>query len=279
MNEHEASTDRAVDKPPILETSGLRKSYGDTLVLRDFDFRVEQGEVVTILGPSGSGKSTFLRCLALLEPVDSGVIRFHGHAIGTTDDNGVTHRVSERALAGQRSPIGMVFQHFNLFPHMDARDNVAHALRLVRGVKRPNARAAAEDLLERVGLADQRELYPSQLSGGQQQRVAIARALVMEPEVMLFDEPTSALDAELVREVLRVMEDLARDGMTMIVVTHELSFARSVADRVCFADQGSIIEQADPESFFLSPREERTRLFLSAIREHPTEKTEVTNEP
>jgi polar amino acid transport system ATP-binding protein len=250
---------------PLLEAVEIRKRYGRNEVLRGVSFGVKRGDVKAVLGPSGSGKSTMLRCLALLEPIDAGEVRLEGRTIGVRQSGARTVRLPERELAHQRSDIGMVFQKFNLFPHLTAMGNVMLGLTEVR--KRPRAEAAqiAGDILERVGLGARARFYPSELSGGQQQRVAIARALVMNPKVMLFDEPTSALDPELVGEVLAVMEELAREGMTMVVVTHEIGFARKVADRVIMMDEGEIIEDATPGEFFDRPQHERTRRFLDAV--------------
>jgi ABC-type polar amino acid transport system ATPase subunit len=252
-------------KGPLLEAVDIRKRYGRNEVLRGVSFGVERGDVKAVLGPSGSGKSTMLRCLALLEPIDGGEVRLEGRAIGVRQAGSRMVRLPERELAGQRSDIGMVFQRFNLFPHLTALGNVMLGLTEVRHRSRADARTIAGDILERVGLGPRAGFYPSELSGGQQQRVAIARALVMNPKVMLFDEPTSALDPELVGEVLAVMEELAREGMTMVVVTHEIGFARKVADRVIMMDEGEIIEDASPDEFFDSPRHERTRRFLEAV--------------
>ncbi|MFN8622474.1 MAG: amino acid ABC transporter ATP-binding protein [Chloroflexota bacterium] len=250
----------------ILEARDVHKRYGQTEVLRGVTFGVHRGDVKAVLGPSGSGKSTLLRCLALLEPVEGGEVRLEGQRIGSRDGkNGKPQALPERQLAKQRSEIGMVFQRFNLFPHLTALGNVMIGLTEVRGKPKAEARDIAESMLGRVGLAERTGFYPSELSGGQQQRVAIARALVMNPKVMLFDEPTSALDPELVGEVLAVMEELAREGMTMVVVTHEIGFARQVADRVLMMDAGEIIEDATPEQFFDHPQQERTRKFLRAV--------------
>lgn len=247
---------------PSLQAQGLTKSYGNNLVLDGVDFDLQPGEVKVILGASGSGKSTLLRLLALLENADAGSIHLGGSRIGRIEGD---HSISEKQLAGQRSTIGMVFQRFNLFPHLSALGNVAIGLTTVRKMPKAEAKAAAETMLVRVGLGNRMAQFPSELSGGQQQRVAIARALVMEPRVMLFDEPTSALDPELVGEVLDVMEDLARDRMTMAVVTHEISFARSVASRVAFMCDGQIIEESDADSFFTSPSQPETRRFLQSV--------------
>ena len=252
----------------VLEAVGVHRRYGSHEVLRGVSFGIERGEVKAILGPSGSGKSTLLRCLALLEPVDAGEVRLEGETVGVRRlGQGGWARLSEAQLARQRSDIGMVFQRFNLFPHLTALGNVMLGLTEVRKVPAVEARAIAGTMLERVGLAHRAGYYPAELSGGQQQRVAIARALVMKPKVMLFDEPTSALDPELVGEVLRVIEELAREGMTMVVVTHEIGFARGVADRVLMMDEGEIIEDGAPTEFFSNPRQERTRRFLDAVRE------------
>jgi polar amino acid transport system ATP-binding protein len=250
---------------PLVQIRGLRKSFGALTVLNGFDFDVERGEVVCLLGPSGSGKSTLLRCINHLERPDGGVVAVDGEVIGYRRAGNVLHELSGKDLARQRSHIGMVFQRFNLFPHRTILDNVIEGARVVK--KEPYAVAAdhARQLLDRVGLSDKLAAYPNHLSGGQQQRVAIARALAMRPELMLFDEPTSALDPELVGEVLAVMKDLARDGMTMIVVTHEMGFAREVADRVIFMDGGVIVEQGRPDDVIGNPRADRTRTFLARV--------------
>jgi ABC-type polar amino acid transport system ATPase subunit len=250
----------------ILEARGVQKRYGRTEVLRGVSLGVHRGDVKAVLGPSGSGKSTLLRCLALLEPLDAGEVRLEGQRIGSRDGRrGRPEPLAERILARQRSDIGMVFQRFNLFPHLTAEGNVMIGLTEVRGRSKAEAREIATAMLGRVGLAERTGYFPSELSGGQQQRVAIARALVMNPKVMLFDEPTSALDPELVGEVLAVMEELASEGMTMVVVTHETGFARRVADRVMMMDAGEIIEDAEPETFFRDPQQDRTRRFLQAV--------------
>jgi polar amino acid transport system ATP-binding protein len=249
----------------VLEAVGLHKRYGRNEVLRGVSFGVHRGDVKAILGPSGSGKSTLLRCLALLEPVDAGEVRLEGSRVGVRESRGRLVPEPERILARQRTDIGMVFQRFNLFPHLTALQNVMIGLTEVRKRHKKDAEAIAATMLDRVGLAQRKGFYPSELSGGQQQRVAIARALVMNPKVMLFDEPTSALDPELVGEVLAVMEELAREGMTMVVVTHEIGFARRAAGRVIMMDEGEIIEDATPDEFFENPRQERTRRFLEAV--------------
>ena len=237
---------------PIIRGTQLRKSFGDNLVLDGIDVTVDTGEVLVVIGASGSGKSTLLRCINLLEPLDSGQIYLEGEEI--------TRKGVDVSVIRQR--IGIVFQQFNLFPHLTALDNLTLAARRVRKLPRDQAERRARELLKTVGLADKESQYPHQLSGGQQQRVAIARALMMAPHVMLFDEVTSALDPELVGEVLVVMRDLARTGMTMIVVTHEMQFAREVGDRVLFMDEGRIVEQGPPSEVLDRPREERTRRFL-----------------
>jgi ABC-type polar amino acid transport system ATPase subunit len=252
----------------VLEAIDVHRRYGANEVLRGVSFGIRRGEVKAILGPSGSGKSTLLRCLALLEPLDGGEIRLDGQRVGTREARrgGRAVALGESQLARQRTDIGMVFQRFNLFPHLSAIGNVMIGLTEVR--KRPSgeAREIADRMLERVGLGHRKTFYPSELSGGQQQRVAIARALVMKPKVMLFDEPTSALDPELVGEVLLVMEELAREGMTMVVVTHEIGFARDVASRVLMMDEGLILEDGPPDDFFSKPQQDRTRKFLESVR-------------
>jgi polar amino acid transport system ATP-binding protein len=249
---------------PIVRVQGVSRTLGGRLVLDDVSLDVMRGEVVVLIGPSGAGKTTLLRSLNHLEPVDSGEVLIGGVPIGHRDR--VTRRkVSASELARRRREIGFVFQHFNLFPHMTAAENVWNAPVRVLGVPKDTAYRDAIALLERVGLADKAESRPSQLSGGQQQRVAIARALAMRPKVMLFDEPTSALDVEMVGEVLAVMRDLAREHMTMVIVTHEMRFAREVADRIVVMDAGRIIEDAPPNQLFTNPRQERTKAFLSTI--------------
>jgi polar amino acid transport system ATP-binding protein len=248
-----------------LRAIDVRKRFGRLEVLKGVDLEVVRGETVCIIGPSGSGKSTFLRCINHLERIDGGRIEVNGHLIGYRERNGKLVEDSEKSIARQRAEIGMVFQRFNLFPHKTALENVIEAPIRVRGIPKGRAIAAGEDLLARVGLTDKRDVYPGKLSGGQQQRVAIARALAMSPALMLFDEPTSALDPEVTGEVLEVMEELAREGMTMIVVTHEMGFARKAADRVLMMDDGRMIEEGTPEHFFLTPTEQRTKQFLSKI--------------
>ncbi|QAU11458.1 amino acid ABC transporter ATP-binding protein [Halorubrum sp. BOL3-1] len=238
---------------PLVEFDGVDKSFGDTQVLYDVDLSVDEREVVVVIGPSGSGKSTLLRCTNRLEEIQAGDIRLDGRSVIETNVNEI------------RQQIGMVFQSFNLFPHKTALENVAIAPEKVKGRPESAAKEAAADLLDRVGLADQAESYPGALSGGQQQRVAIARALAMEPKVMLFDEVTSALDPELVGEVLDVIEGLAADGMTMILVTHEMGFAREVGDRIVLMADGHVVERSETESFFEEPSTERGRQFLSRL--------------
>jgi polar amino acid transport system ATP-binding protein len=240
----------------VLRAQGVRKSYNGLTVLQGVSLDVGRGEVKVIIGPSGSGKSTLLRALALLEPVDAGEVYLEDERVSG---------LKEKQLAAHRSEIGMVFQRFNLFQNMTALGNVMVALRDVRRLPKREARERAVEFLARVGLGDKADNYPEELSGGQQQRVAIARALVMRPKAMLFDEPTSALDVELVREVLDVMEGLARDGMTMVVVSHELRFAHHVASSILMMDEGQIIEEAPPEQFFSAPSHERTKRFLALV--------------
>ena len=249
----------------VLLAVEVHKRFCRLHVLKGVDLEVRRGETVCVIGPSGSGKSTFLRCVNHLEKIDGGRIEVNGHLIGYRERDGKLVEDSERSIARQRAEIGMVFQRFNLFPHMTALENVIEAPIRVRGLAKDVAAAAGEGLLERVGLSDKRDVYPGKLSGGQQQRVAIARALAMNPALMLFDEPTSALDPEVIGEVLEVMEELAREGMTMIVVTHEMGFARVAADRMVMMDDGRIIEEGTPEHFFREPSEERTKQFLSKI--------------
>ena len=255
---------KLADSNIIVKANKVNKYFGLLHVLKDIDIEVLKNEVVVVIGPSGSGKSTFLRCINHLEKINSGHIYVNGHMIGYHDRNGRLVEDSERNIARQRAEIGMVFQRFNLFPHLTAIENIMEAPTRVRKIPLEQARADAERLLARVGLVDKRDQYPNQLSGGQQQRVAIARALAMKPSLMLFDEPTSALDPEMIGEVLDVMKELAHE-MTMIVVSHEMGFARAAANRIVFVDEGQIIEQASPDDFFTKPRSERTQLFLSQI--------------
>ena len=249
----------------MIRCEDVHKRFGRTEVLRGITCDIAKGEVVVVAGPSGSGKSTLLRCINHLERVDKGRIYVDGQPVGYREVNGKFVEKSEREVARMRAAIGMVFQRFNLFPQLTALGNVIDAPIHVRKIGRSQAMEAGRAMLQKVGLGDKIDSYPGQLSGGQQQRVAIARALAMEPKVMLFDEPTSALDPELVGEVLEVMKSLARDGMTMIVVTHEMGFAREVADRVMLIDEGIIVEEGPPEEFFNNPSHDRTKLFLSKI--------------
>jgi len=252
------------DKEIFVALKGVWKSFGDLKVLRGIDLAVTKGEVVVIIGPSGSGKSTLLRCVCLLEAIQRGEIEVEGVpiAVGTAE---AERRPDKPTVKRMRQEIGMVFQSFNLFPHLTVLENVTLAPRRVRGLSSAEAEQQARELLARVGLSDKAGEHPSRLSGGQQQRAAIARALAMRPQIMLFDEVTSALDPELVGEVLRVMRQLAQEGMTMLVVTHEMGFARDVADRVIFMDQGVIVEEDIPDVFFTNPREMRTRAFLRQL--------------
>ena len=249
----------------LVEIRGLRKRYGQQEVLRGIDLDVKSGSVMCVIGPSGSGKSTLLSCINHLQPIDGGRIRVAGELIGYREDNGRLRELRDRQLAVQRRRIGMVFQQFNLFPHKTVLENIVEAPTRVLKENRRAAEKHALELLERVGLSDKRSVHPSALSGGQQQRVAIARALAMKPQLMLFDEPTSALDPELVGDVLAVMKDLAVSGMTMIVVTHELGFAREVGDELIFMDNGLIVETGHPREVLTEPKQERTRVFLSKV--------------
>ncbi|TNM33020.1 amino acid ABC transporter ATP-binding protein [Streptomyces sedi] len=249
----------------MVKAEQVHKNFGPVQVLRGIDLEVSPGEVCCVVGPSGSGKSTLLRCVNHLEKINAGRLWVDGELVGYRQRGDKLYEMREREVAAQRRDIGMVFQRFNLFPHMTATENVMEAPVQVKGVRRADARKRAEQLLERVGLADRMASYPSQLSGGQQQRVAIARALAMDPKLMLFDEPTSALDPELVGEVLDVMRALAEDGMTMIVVTHEMGFAREVGDTLVFMDDGMVVEAGDPREVLANPRQERTRAFLSKV--------------
>ena len=262
------STHAAAETPKV-EISDLHKFFGELHVLRGIDLIVPPGSVTVLIGPSGSGKSTLLRCINELESIDAGRVKVDGELIGMreVERGGRTklHALSDKARAAQRAKIGMVFQRFNLFPHMTALENVMEAPVQVKRIPKAKARKRGIELLERVGLGDRLNHYPSQLSGGQQQRVAIARALAMDPELMLFDEPTSALDPELVGEVLQVMKDLAASGMTMVVVTHEMGFAREVGDQLIFMDGGVICESGDPVEVLDNPQAERTQAFLSSV--------------
>jgi polar amino acid transport system ATP-binding protein len=250
---------------PMVRSLDVYKRFGRLEVLRGVSMDVARGEVVVLIGASGSGKTTFLRCINHLERLDGGRIYVDGQLVGYREKNGRLMEDSEQEVARKRAAIGMVFQRLNLFPHLSAMGNVIEAPIRVRKTPRKEAEETGRELLAKVGLADKLRAYPSQLSGGQQQRVAIARALAMQPKLMLFDEPTSALDPELVGEVLDVMKSLAREGMTMIVVSHEMGFAREVADRMVFMDEGVIVEEGPPEEMFLRPLQPRTRAFLSKI--------------
>jgi polar amino acid transport system ATP-binding protein len=250
---------------PMVEAVGVRKHFGQLEVLKGIDLTVGNGEVMCLIGASGSGKSTFLRCINHLERLDGGSLRVQGRRVGFAERDGRLYQLREKEIAAQRKDIGMVFQRFNLFPHMTAIENVMEAPVQVRGESKASARARATELLERVGLGDKAAVYPAMLSGGQQQRVAIARALAMEPSLMLFDEPTSALDPELVGEVLDVMRGLAQAGMTMVVVTHEMGFAREVGDSLVFMDGGVVVESGAPREVLANPQHARTQAFLSKV--------------
>ena len=251
---------------PVIKAEEVHKRFHSLEVLKGITLSVDAGEVVVIMGPSGSGKSTFLRCLNHLEKINGGRIEINGHFIGYRQaSGGKLIEESDRKVARQRAEIGMVFQRFNLFPHMTVIENVMLAPIMVKKVPKDVARQRALDLLQQVGLPEKADVYPAKLSGGQQQRVAIARALAMDPKVMLFDEPTSALDPELVGEVLDTMKTLARSGMTMVCVTHEVGFAREVADRAVLMDDGVVVEEGEPEAFFTAPKHSRTKQFLSKI--------------
>ena len=249
----------------MVKAEGVHKRFGRLEVLKGITLEVLTGEVMVLLGPSGSGKSTFLRCINHLEKINSGRLYVAGELVGYRQEGDKLYELRESEIARKREEIGMVFQHFNLFPHMSALENVTCAPLRVKKVAREQANTRGRELLERVGLPDKLASYPAQLSGGQQQRVAIARALAMDPKLMLFDEPTSALDPELVGEVLQVMKQLAGEGMTMIVVTHEMGFAAEAADRVVFMDEGVVVEAGDPEAVLGNPQHERTRAFLSKV--------------
>ncbi|WP_375784827.1 amino acid ABC transporter ATP-binding protein [Bradyrhizobium sp. Pha-3] len=254
-----------MDMNPIVKAVGLRKSYGAFEALKGIDLEIDRGEVLCVIGPSGSGKSTFLRCINQLEVIDGGALWVNGELVGYRRTGHKLYELSEREIARQRLATGMVFQRFNLFPHKTALENIIEGPVQVLKQERTQAEADARELLARVGLAYKCDAYPVELSGGQQQRVAIGRALAMKPSLMLFDEPTSALDPELVGEVLSVMRDLARTGMTMVVVTHELGFAREVASRVLFMDQGQVVEGGPAAQVLSSPTQARTRDFISAV--------------
>lgn len=259
---HSASSTAAT---PMVSARQVHKFFDSLHVLKGVSFEVPKGSVCTILGPSGSGKSTMLRCVNMLETIQGGRIYVDGELMGLHEKDGKLYELPAREIAKQRAKIGMVFQRFNLFPHMTALGNVMEAPRQVLGVNKVDAEQKAKELLDRVGLADRADHYPSELSGGQQQRVAIARALAMDPELMLFDEPTSALDPELVGEVLEVMKQLAQDGMTMVVVTHEIGFAREVSDQVLLMDDGLIVEAGTPAEVFNNPKHPRTVEFLGKV--------------
>jgi polar amino acid transport system ATP-binding protein len=250
---------------PMVLAEGVSKSFGSNEVLKSIDLKVNPGEVLCIIGPSGSGKSTFLRCINHLERVDAGRLSVDGEIVGYRQHGDKLYELKPKEAARQRREIGMVFQRFNLFPHMTALENIIEAPMRVKGLSKAKAVERANELLTRVGLADKGDHYPSQLSGGQQQRVAIARALAMDPKLMLFDEPTSALDPELVGEVLDVMKGLAASGMTMVVVTHEMGFAREVADELVFMDGGVVVESGDPREVLGNPQHQRTQAFLSKV--------------
>ncbi len=250
---------------PMVKAEVVCKNFGALKVLKGVTLEVQKGQVLCMVGPSGSGKSTFLRCVNHLEEVNAGRLYVDGQLIGYRERGGKLHEMPPREAAKQRRDIGMVFQHFNLFPHRTALANIIEAPIQVKGIKKAKALERARDLLDQVGLGDKAEAYPAQLSGGQAQRVAIARALAMDPKLMLFDEPTSALDPELVGEVLGVMKKLASEGMTMLVVTHEMGFAREVADQLVFMDAGVIVESGDPREVLSNPKQERTKAFLSKV--------------
>jgi polar amino acid transport system ATP-binding protein len=260
--------DLSVDRPdgqPMVRAENVHKNFGRLEVLKGIDLEVRQGEVSCVIGPSGSGKSTFLRCVNHLEKVNAGRIWVDGDLIGYRERGGKLHEMREKEVAAQRRNIGMVFQRFNLFPHMTVLENVMEAPLRVNRESKAQARQHAIELLNRVGLGDKLDTYPARCSGGQQQRVAIARALAMRPKLMLFDEPTSALDPELVGEVLDVMKGLARDGMTMIVVTHEIGFAREVGDSLIFMDGGVVVESGAPRDVIANPQHDRTKSFLAKV--------------
>jgi polar amino acid transport system ATP-binding protein len=250
---------------PMVKAEGVTKRFGRLEVLKGISLEVQPKEVMCLLGPSGSGKSTFLRCIHHLERIDAGRLYVDGELVGYREEGDKIHELRDREVARKRSEIGMVFQRFNLFPHMTALENLIEAPVEVKGMGKEEARRAACQLLDRVGLGDKVDAYPAQLSGGQQQRVAIARALAMRPKLMLFDEPTSALDPELVGDVLDAMRRLADEGMTMIVVTHEVGFAREVGDTAVFMDDGAVVESGPPREVFANPRNERTKAFLSKV--------------
>ncbi|WP_433181965.1 amino acid ABC transporter ATP-binding protein [Actinoallomurus sp. CA-150999] len=258
-------TENAPASDVMVKAEGIHKYFGRLHILRGIDLEVRSGEVMCVIGPSGSGKSTFLRCVNHLEKIDSGRLWVDGHLVGYRQRGDKLHEMREKEVAAQRRDIGMVFQRFNLFPHMTAVQNIMEAPTRVKGESRQVVRERALKLLDQVGLSEKVDSYPAQLSGGQQQRVAIARALAMEPKLMLFDEPTSALDPELVGDVLDVMRQLAVDGMTMVVVTHEMGFAREVGDSLVFMDEGVVVEEGDPREVLTDPQHRRTQDFLSKV--------------
>ena len=270
-----SSRSRTGEEQPLVRALNVMKSFHGNEVLKGIDLNVHRGEVVVLLGPSGSGKTTFLRCINQLESIDGGRIWVDGDLVGYREQGGNLHHLTDKQVAAQRREIGMVFQRFNLFPHKTAIENIMEAPTQVKRVGRKQARERALALLAQVGLGDKPHAYPGALSGGQQQRVAIARALAMEPKLMLFDEPTSALDPELVGEVLRVMRELAEGGMTMIVVTHEMGFARDVADHVVFMDGGVVVEEGKPADVIGNPQHERTKSFLRRMRQEEQELEEA----
>jgi polar amino acid transport system ATP-binding protein len=259
------TTDLSKSTEPMVRANGVHKNFGALTVLKGIELTVDRGEVMCLVGPSGSGKTTFLRCINHLERVNAGRLYVDGVLVGYEERGNKLHELHPRVAAKQRRDIGMVFQHFNLFPHMTALENITEAPIRVKKQRKDQAVANARRLLDQVGLGEKAKAYPAQLSGGQQQRIAIARALAMDPKLMLFDEPTSALDPELVGEVLDVMKELARGGMTMVVVTHEMGFAREVADQLVFMDDGAVVEMGPPLDVLNSPRELRTKAFLSKV--------------
>ena len=267
-------TPESVDEVPVLEVTNVRKRFGETIALDGVSLRVHEGEVVAILGPSGSGKSTLVRCIDQLEEIDGGAMLLDGELLGYEEIRGHLRPMTDAGRRRQRRRMSMVFQQFNLFPHWTVLRNVAEAPQTVHGVSAAEAEARARELLERVGLSDKADAYPRQLSGGQQQRVAIARSVAVDPRILLFDEPTSALDPELVDEVLQTMKGLAATGRTMIVVTHELEFARSVADRCVFMADGRVVEDRPADDFFEDPRSARLRAFLARSGRSPVEAAE-----
>lgn len=250
----------------LMEMKQVRKSYGSLEVLRDISFSIQEGEVVSILGPSGSGKSTLLRCATLLEKMDGGYLRFGDEEVVTENQNGETEYVCKKQLKHIREYFGLVFQNFNLFPHYSVMKNLTDAPIHVQGRNKDEVFAYARELLNKMGLSDKENAYPHQLSGGQQQRIAIARALAMKPKMLFFDEPTSALDPELTSEILKVLRELAEEKMTMVIVTHEIDFAKNVSDRIIFMDGGRIVEEGSPERVIDNPRHERTKAFLQKLK-------------